>query len=316
VVQERINKKPKILKPLVPVATASLDVKPKKVNMVVKINNDGSAKVLTAFEKPKVESKRVSVNPLKQKVTEPARNRVVEKVVRKPVTEKVVKKEEHFVKNTEKKVSVHTESVEAKVEKVKEEKQTLLGNDSSTDDKVSRKQEVKTEVKTRDKRTSEVKEKPQEPRKQEIKKEIKQEIKKEIKQEEPKKEQKEEPKIQEMVYQVVSPEGEVLYTKSLENQQPMTVEQILMQSGLNINNSKGFIEGINGINNEGMSGWVFEVNNAPVMVSAAEYVVNPTDQITWKYVDFSKFMSEEPVVESSIQQESPSKTLVREKVAA
>ena len=42
-----------------------------------------------------------------------------------------------------------------------------------------------------------------------------------------------------------------------------------------------------------MSGWVFEVNNAPVMVSAADYIINPNEQITWKYIDFSKQNIEE-----------------------
>ena len=73
----------------------------------------------------------------------------------------------------------------------------------------------------------------------------------------------------------------------------MTVQDLLIQSGLDLDMSNGFINGISGIKNEGMSGWVFEVNNAPVMMPASEYIVNPQDQIRWKYIDFSKMMFNE-----------------------
>ena len=102
-----------------------------------------------------------------------------------------------------------------------------------------------------------------------------------------------EPKDQSIIYIVESPTGEILYKKKLINVQPLTVVDLLLQSGLEIVQTKGFINSINGIQNEGMSGWVFEVNNAPIMVPASEYIINPTDQITWKYVDFSKMMQEE-----------------------
>ena len=41
-----------------------------------------------------------------------------------------------------------------------------------------------------------------------------------------------------------------------------------------------------------MSGWVFEVNNAPIMVSASDYIINPSDQITWKYINFAEMRIE------------------------
>ena len=110
----------------------------------------------------------------------------------------------------------------------------------------------------------------------------------EDKKEEKKEDSKEKDKKQKIGYTVLSPKGGVLYHKEITNYQPLTVEALLIQSGLKINNSLGFIESIEGIKNEGMSGWVFEVNDMPVMVSASEYVINPEDQITWKYVDFSK----------------------------
>ena len=82
---------------------------------------------------------------------------------------------------------------------------------------------------------------------------------------------------------------------------------MLIQSGLEINNSNGFIESINGIKNQGMAGWVFEVNNIPIMVSAAEYVINPSDQITWKYVDFSEMMEKD-----NLKGQEETKTLIKQ----
>lgn len=108
-----------------------------------------------------------------------------------------------------------------------------------------------------------------------------------------KKEKTKEKKNQRIIYAVISPTGEVLYNQRITNLEPMTVEELLMQSGLDINVTNGFINGICGISNEGMSGWVFEVNNAPVMVPANQYIVNPSDQITWKYIDFSVMMEPE-----------------------
>ena len=81
---------------------------------------------------------------------------------------------------------------------------------------------------------------------------------------------------------------------------PISVEELLLQTGLDINNSNGFIESINGIYNQGMAGWVYEVNDMPVMVSASDYIVKQNEKITWKYVDFSKIEEkEEPHIESN-----------------
>ena len=104
---------------------------------------------------------------------------------------------------------------------------------------------------------------------------------------------------QTITYTVLSPTNEVIYNKEITCKEPITVEQLLLNSGLEINNSSGFIESINGISNEGMSGWIFEVNNAPVMVSAADYIINPNEQITWKYINFSKMNIEEQTEEKN-----------------
>ena len=92
---------------------------------------------------------------------------------------------------------------------------------------------------------------------------------------------------QKITFTVVSPNGEILYSKVVKNSMPMSVEELLKRTGLPIINSQGFIESIAGINNQGMSGWVYEVNGAPVMISASDYIVNPEDQITWKYISFA-----------------------------
>ena len=99
---------------------------------------------------------------------------------------------------------------------------------------------------------------------------------------------KKEDNNQSIKYTILSPTNEVLYHKELSLKEPITVADLLINSGLDIINTQGFIESINGISNKGMSGWVFEVNNTPVMVSASEYIINPNEQITWKYIDFSK----------------------------
>ena len=137
---------------------------------------------------------------------------------------------------------------------------------------------------------------------------------KQIKVEQTKTNQKEEIiEGQKIIYTVLSPDEEVLYHQEITIKNPVTIEQLLEQSGLMINNKDGFIESINGIKNEGMSGWVFEVNNVPVMVSASEYIVNPNEQITWKYVDFSKMMDEEQTIDkdSAQKMEQPPKKLVK-----
>ena len=117
-----------------------------------------------------------------------------------------------------------------------------------------------------------------------------------IKKEEPKKDN------QAIIYAVIGPDGNTIYSQKIVNTVPMSVEDLLIQSGLDLDVRNGFINGISGIQNEGMSGWVFEVNNAPLMVPASEYIVNPTDQIKWKYVDFSKMM--QPQTEE-MQMEEP-----------
>jgi len=93
---------------------------------------------------------------------------------------------------------------------------------------------------------------------------------------------------QNISYSIVSPTGEMLYKANVKLKNPVTVLDLLLNSGLDIKKCEGFIKGIAGINNQGMAGWVFEVNDVPVMVSASEFIVNADDHIKWKYVDFSK----------------------------
>jgi len=104
---------------------------------------------------------------------------------------------------------------------------------------------------------------------------------------------------QSIAYTIISPTNEILYHKEIKCKSPMSVIDLLIQSGLEVNNSNNFIESIGGISNEGMSGWIFEVNSAPVMVPASEYIVSPNEQIVWKYIDFSKVEKEENVEEKN-----------------
>ena len=102
---------------------------------------------------------------------------------------------------------------------------------------------------------------------------------------------------QEIKFSIILPNNEVIYQQSITNYMPMTVEELLMQTGLTINNTDGLIKSIEGIENKDMSGWVFEVNQAPVMIPASEYIINPNEQITWRYIDFSKEnIKEEPII--------------------
>lgn len=96
-----------------------------------------------------------------------------------------------------------------------------------------------------------------------------------------------EPNVQKITFTVVLPNGQLLYNKVILNSSPMTVVELLKKTGLPIKDDLGFIESIAGINNQGMSGWVYEVNGSPIMISASDYVVNPEDEITWKYVNFA-----------------------------
>ena len=97
----------------------------------------------------------------------------------------------------------------------------------------------------------------------------------------------EEENIQKISFTVLSPTGQVLFSKVIRNSVPMTPYIFLKMTGLPIiESSEGFIQSIAGINNAGMSGWVYEVNGSPIMASATDYVINPEDQITWKYVSF------------------------------
>ena len=71
------------------------------------------------------------------------------------------------------------------------------------------------------------------------------------------------------------------------------LKKICAEQKIPVDDSNGYVKGINGIYEKScgdMSGWVYEVNNEPIMT---EYIVSEGDLITWKYVcDFSKLSFE------------------------
>lgn len=99
---------------------------------------------------------------------------------------------------------------------------------------------------------------------------------------------------------VIFPDGQVLGNICIENTRKVTAEQLLLLSGLSVTYNQGFITSINGMCNVGMSGWIFEVNHTPIMISAKDYMVQPNDHITWRYIDFSKI--NQPSIENKPQQ--------------
>ncbi len=71
------------------------------------------------------------------------------------------------------------------------------------------------------------------------------------------------------------------------------LKKICAEQKIPVDDSNGYVKGINGIYEKScgdMSGWVYEVNNEPIMT---EYTVSEGDLISWKYIcDFSKLSFE------------------------
>ena len=252
-----------------PVINKSKNSKPKIIKMIINLKKDYIPLVtILKVEKPKerisiiehVEKKHISRANVKEQKNNNLENLIHRNNNKKDIIEEII-----MTKKTD--VSEKTKNkteVKSKIIKVSNEK-NITQSDTSKDKSINRNEMNKTKKAINN----------QEGKVEEIEK------------------TKEEKMQQNISYSIVSPDNDILYHVEITNSNPMTVEELLLQSGLEINNANGFVESINGIENKGMSGWVFEVNNLPVMVPASKYVINPSDQITWKYVDFSKMMKEE-----------------------
>lgn len=225
------------------------------------------------------------------------------KKVEKVEVSKPVKEEPKIVKKETKKKSDYSSKIHVIVY-LNEESNKVVTLFEKKESK--KKPEVKKEEEKKPKKQEKTKDKPQKVQIEDIPKVVNEvvvsdnssdkstdNLNKKQEEQKDKSEKADKPIAQTITYTVVSPNKEVLYNKQLNFEKPISVQDLLLQSGLIVNNTNGFIESINGISNKDMSGWVFEVNDVPVMVSASEYIINPNDQITWKYVDFSKKEKEE-----------------------
>ena len=278
------------------------EIKPIKIQMTVKLMNDKPPVVIVLKDDKKNDTAKKEERNIVVKNKQNLQTKSNKKVENKTI--KVNKKDN---KDNNDKTSTKKENKEnkSKLENIKIITNINIKNKSKEKNKVK---EIKQETGEEKQKKEQVLEKPEKINKiknQEEKLKKKEKIIEEIEELDEEKEEKEEE--QNISYTIISPDNEVLYHVEIINETPITVEDMLIQSGLEINNSNGFIESINGIKNQGMAGWVFEVNNIPIMVSAAEYVINPSDQITWKYVDFSEMMEKD-----NLKGQEESKTLIKQ----
>ena len=97
--------------------------------------------------------------------------------------------------------------------------------------------------------------------------------------------------VQKIRYTVLSPSGKVIFNSTIDNYIPMTVSEYLARTGLQVETDENdFVQSINDIKSEGMMGWVFLVNGKFLPIPADQYIINPEDEITWKYVDGTSLM--------------------------
>ena len=267
--------------------------------------NKSEVKKQKKEKKLKVKAKKIIIENkiilLKPIVIKKKKTKV--KKVEKVEVSKPVKEETKKVKKETKKKSDYSSKIHVIVY-LNEESNKVV---TLFEKKESKKNpEVKKEKEKKPKKQEKAKDKPQKVQIEDIPKDVNEvvvldnssdkstdNLNKKQEEQKDKNEKVDKPIAQTITYTVVSPNKEVLYNKQLNFEKPISVQDLLLQSGLIVNNTNDFIESINGISNKGMSGWVFEVNDVPVMVSASEYIINPNDQITWKYVDFSKIEKEE-----------------------
>ena len=316
-VEERVPKKETVVQREIIIKD---DINTKKEKPKSVVNNKPQKKEVketTSKEKenPLEEKKEIKDNIVKKKGTE-KKEKVIDKQpnVKKDIEKKPIKKDDEKPKETKGLKDNNTKS-KIEIEKPKQEKKN-----NELDDKTKKENKKKVEMVSKKEETKPKKEKEQ------VIKEEKKEVPKEIQivldlkdndsalnNEEPKnnrlivatkdsinennttdgdnKEQDsftEQSNIQRIVFSVITETGEVIYNRVIINTKPMTVEELLKKTGLPVlESSNGFVESIAGFeNNNNSHWWVYEVNGAPVMEAASDYIVSPEDQITWKYMYF------------------------------
>lgn len=263
-----------------------------------KIEVKKQKKIKVKAKKIIIQNKNILLKPIVIKKKKPKVKKVEKVEVSKPV-----KEETKIVKKETKKKSDYSSKIHVIVYLNEESNKVVTLFEKKESEK---KPEVKKEEEKKTKKQEKTKDKPQKEQIEDILKDVNEvvvsdnssdkstdNLNKKQEEQKDKNDKADKPIAQTITYTVVSQNNEVLYNKQLNFEKPISVQDLLLQSGLIVNNTNGFIESINGISNKDMSGWVFEVNDVPVMISASEYIINPNDQITWKYVDFSKIEKEE-----------------------
>ena len=97
---------------------------------------------------------------------------------------------------------------------------------------------------------------------------------------------------QTITYTVISPTGEILYNNLATISEPMTIQDMIIKTGLPITieeKSTNLLTSINGFKNYTLSesvygGWIFEVNGKWCNQAMNQYIMQPNDVITWKYL--------------------------------
>lgn len=116
-----------------------------------------------------------------------------------------------------------------------------------------------------------------------------------------------------ITYIVTGKNGEILYSKKLKVTKGKTVMDILKQTGLDLVESSCYVSAINGMYAEGMYGWVFEVNNQMVMVSACDYKLKDGDVVRWKWSGDNSEVDMDSLFGSTIEKVNGDKVTIRYK---
>lgn len=65
-----------------------------------------------------------------------------------------------------------------------------------------------------------------------------------------------------------------------------SVKDQLIISGINFDNSIGYVSSIEDIKSDKNSGWVFEVNDEVINVNYEQYKLKENDVVVWKFIEW------------------------------